>query len=34
MHVVWHYDVATNSNTMFLHFRAKHAKRFMQFWPR
>jgi hypothetical protein len=34
MHVVWHYDIATNSNAMSLRFRAKHAKRFMHFWAR
>jgi len=34
MHVVWHYDVATNTNTMFLRVRAKRAKRFVYFWPR
>src|SRR5436305_1189834 len=34
MRVVWHYDVATDSNTMFLRFQTKPAKRFMHFWPR
>ena len=34
MHVIWHYDVATNSDTMFLRFQAKQAKCFMHFWSR
>jgi len=33
MHVVWHYDVATNSDIVLLRFRTKNAKYFMHFWP-
>jgi hypothetical protein len=33
VHVVWHYDVATNSDIVLLRFRTESAKYFMDFWP-